>query len=250
MTASGLSNAYALDITAGLTTWYAKGEQHYTQKDSEGNYNAIIKSDPGFLYGPAVAVKFNDDFNLTFVYLYGKFNAAKGDGSKADFTRNDSDLALNYKLHNYFKIFAGIKYLSYDIIPVKNNFWGDMTFKVKNMESHTSYGPGLGVSATVPIVGNLFALGTVSGLYLFGKEKVDIDRFWDPPKSLEIAYNEYGINSNISVAYYIAEYSTVISLGGRFQYIMADYKGNEIYLSSIKFMIYGVTLTATYTFNI
>ena len=254
MIACGLCNAYAVDITVGATTWYARGEQHYTQKDDIGNFDSIIKSDPGFLYGPAISVKFNDDFNLTFVYLYGKFDAETGDGKKADFTRSDSDLALNYRLSNYFKAFLGIKYLSYDIVPVGDNFWGQMDFKVHGMESHTSYGPGFGVSATVPITGNLFALATVSGLYLWGKDEIDKSTGFPPPydnrKTLKINYNEYGVNSNISIAYYIAELSTVISLGGRFQYIMADYKDNEIYLSSIKFFIYGATLTATYTFNL
>ena len=244
-------NAYAVDITAGATTWYAWGRQYYTQKDNIDNYDADIKSDPAFLYGPALSVKFNDDFNLTFVYLYGKFSAVKNDGSKADFKRNDSDLALNYKLNDYFKVFIGAKYLSYDIIPVKDNFWGAMSFKVKDMDPHTSYGPGLGASATIPIIGNIFGLATISGLYLWGNEKVDItDGFNENPRSLKIGYNEYGINSNISIAYYIAQYSTVISLGSRFQFIMADYDDNEIHLSDIKFMIYGVTLTATYTFRI
>ena len=247
-------NAYAVDITAGATTWYAWGEQYYTQKDPEGNFNTAVKSDPGFLYGPALSVKFNNDFNLTFVYLYGKFDAKKGDGTKADFERNDSDLAINYRLNDYFKVFIGAKYLSYDIVPVKDNFFGSLSFDVTGMKSHTSYGPGLGVSATIPIAGNIFGLATISGLYLWGKEKINIrdlsDVFFPVSRTLKIGYNEYGINSNISIAYYIAQASTVISLGGRFQFIMADYKGNEIYLSDIKFMIYGVTLTATYTFGI
>ena len=246
--------AYAVDITAGATTWYAWGRQYYTQKDPSGTYYTTVKSDPGLLYGPALAARFNDDFNLTFVYLYGKFDAEKGDGTKANFKRNDSDLALNYRLTDYFKIFLGAKFLSYDIVPAKDNYWGSLSFEIKDMKSHTSYGPGLGVSATVPITGNIFGLATISGLYLLGKEEIDIiDRsnvFTPVSRTLKIGYNEHGINSNISIAYYIAQASTVISLGGRFQYIMADYKGNEIYLSDIKFMIYGATLTATYTFGI
>ena len=65
-----------------------------------------------------------------------------------------------------------------------------------------------------------------------------------------IGYNEYGINSNISIAYYIAQASTVISLGGRYQYIFVNYKNNDIGLSEIRFTMYGVTFTATYTFNL
>ena len=56
--------------------------------------------------------------------------------------------------------------------------------------------------------------------------------------------------TTLSLAYYIAQASTVISLGGRLQYLIANYESNAIFLDSIKFAIYGVTLTATYTFNI
>ncbi|MCL2026454.1 MAG: hypothetical protein FWG92_06585, partial [Leptospirales bacterium] len=69
------------------------------------------------------------------------------------------------------------------------------------------------------------------------------------PRSLNLSYNEYGINSTLSLAYYIAQASTVISLGGRLQYLIANYESNAIFLDSIKFAIYGVTLTATYTFS-
>ena len=65
-------------------------------------------------------------------------------------------------------------------------------------------------------------------------------------------YNEYGFNSNISLAYYISDYSTVISLGYRFQYLLSDYKDkdNTVSLDYIRFIIHGITLTATYNFSI
>ena len=241
-----------MDMTVGATSWYAWGKQYYTQKDFMGDYDSVTKTDPSLLYGPALAVKFNDDFNLTFVFLYGKFDATESkDSLKSEFTRKDSDLALNYKLSNYFKVFAGIKYLSYGIVPIKDNFFGGMTFKIKSLEPHTSYGPGLGLSATIPIIWNFFGLATVSGLYLRGAEKAVISNLsGSNSKNVKIGYSEYGINSNAAIAYYIEDWSTVISLGGRLQYIKADYDSNEMHLSSVGFFIYGVTLTATYTFSI
>jgi hypothetical protein len=238
---SAISNkAYAVDITAGITTWYAWGEQYNSQEGKFGEHNTITESDPSLLFGPAMSVKFNDDFNLTFVFLYGKFNATKSDDSKSDFTRIDSDLAINYKLHDYFKVFAGIKYLSYGIMPVKGNYFVDNDFEIESIDPHASYGTGLGASATIPITGNLFGLATVSGLYLFGKQGVSIYKMeentnWKETRTLKIGYKEYGINTNLSAAYYIAEWSTVISLGGRFQYIIADYKDNDIHLSTVQF---------------
>ena len=101
----------------------------------------------------------------------------------------------------------------------------------------------------------LFGLATLSGLYLFGKDSFVTTDMWSSPAKLsdvKLAYNEYGFNSNISLAYYISDWSTVISLGYRFQYLLADYKDkdNDVYLDYIRFIIHGVTLTATYTFGI
>jgi len=251
--------SYALDITVGTTAWYAQSEQNYAQnKNAYYMQDASIKSKPAFLYGPTLAVRLSNDFNLTFVFLYGTFKTKKDYGtfkSDSKYSRSDSDLALNYKLNDYFKVFAGIKYLSYDITPADTD---NSTLQIKKIDTHASCGAGTGLSATLPIVENLFCLSTVSGLYLLGKDKVVIEEL-DPitlgtptgkTHNVKNNYNEYGINSTLSLAYYIAPASTVISLGGRFQYLMADYKKNDIYLDSIKFTIYGVTLTATYTFSI
>ncbi|MCL1864950.1 MAG: hypothetical protein FWF73_03985 [Spirochaetes bacterium] len=241
--------AYAFDMTAGATTWYAWGDQFNVQKEPSlgANKNSFIKGDPGFLYGPVISAKFNDDFNLTFVFLYGKFDATKKNASmaaKAEFGRIDSDLALNYKLNNYFKVFAGIKYLAYDIIPSSVS-----PYSIKMNDKHISCGPGIGLSATIPITENVFCLATLSGLYMRGDDKVEAT-MWGIPHNLNIDYNEYGVNSNLSIAYYISDLSTAISLGARFQYIIANYNDNDIGLSSIRFKMYGVTLSATYTFNI
>jgi len=251
---------YALDITLGATTWYALSELYYTQDKSPGIINnSLVKSDPAFLYGPTLAVRFSNDFNITFVYLYGHFKTEKNPGSgyltKPKFGRVDSDLALNYRLGDYFKVFAGIKYLSYGITPARTDLY---TFEIpvnKTVDIHTSYGPGVGLSATVPLIGNLFALGTVSGLYLWGSHDADIidKRPTYPPYpqlNVNLKYNEYGVNTTLSLAYYIAPASVVISLGGRFQYLKSDYNKNAIYLDSIEFTSYGATLTATYTFSI
>jgi hypothetical protein len=244
---------HALDITVGATTWYAQSEQYYAQKSQGSGLvgNSLIKSNPAFLYGPTLAIRFSSDFNLTFVYLYGTFETAKDTGiwrSKSKYERSDSDLALNYRLGDFFKVFAGIKYLSYDITPADTDY---AVFKIKSIDPHTSFGAGVGASVTYPLLDNLFALGTLSVLYLLGSDKVNItDRDGFYPRSIENSYNEYGINTTASLAYYIAPISTVISLGGRFQFLRTNYKKNAICLDSMDFMIYGVTLTATYTFSI
>ena len=189
---------YATDITIGATTWYSWWSGG-TPEDGD--------ADPTFLYGPAMSIKFNDDFNLTFVYLYGKYDvtgeADHGGGPepfKVKFKRSDADLALNYRLNDYFKVFGGIKYID-SSLPGMFDWYG--------------YGPGFGLSATLPVAENIFLLATLSGYHLWGKE--------DHPGDGKSNNKSYGANTTLALAYYIAPASTTISLGGRYQYFKPNY---------------------------
>jgi hypothetical protein len=207
---TGNTMSFAADITVGAAAWYAWMDK--TQDDCP-------KEELGstLLYGPALSAKFNEDYNLTFIFLYGKFDTLD---------RIDSDLALNYRLNDYFKVFAGIKYLGHT-----------QAFIVQN-----SLGPALGVSAAYPVIDDLFLLATMSGLYLWGTEKFDNSII-----SNEKDLTKYGINGTLALAYYLADFSTAISLGGRYQHLKTDFDGDGFNYNTA---IYGITLTATYTFGI
>ena len=254
-------NVFGLDITVGATCWYAWGSRFENIQDYSIRKNSEYAFDPTFLYGPAISVKFNDDFNLTFVYLYSKFNYKEEVYKdvvddyyvKSKIKRSDSDLAINYRLNDYFKVFVGAKYLSYEIKLSYDDTNGDHYY---SNSKHNSIGPGLGLNCSYPITGNIFLLGTVSGFYLFSPgEKFEDYGMYEinhaKPVNMTIAYNEYGINTNISAAYYISQISTVISLGFRYQYFITDYDDyDSFYIDNIKNQFYGVTLTATYTFSL
>ena len=211
------SKAYALDMSVGITSWYS-----WWDYDRGGEKPDI---GPSLLYGPAISVKLNDDFNLTFVYLYGAFEHTHSDGTVDKYKRSDSNLALNYIVNNYFTVFANLNY---------------MALGVKKYIQQSTYGPELGIKAVYPISENLSLLATLSGFYLWGKESYDNN---DP----SINFKDYGINSTLSLAYYISSASTTISLGGRFQYFKADYSNDS---ESINQKFYGVTLTAMYAFSL
>jgi hypothetical protein len=278
---------HAFDITVGATTWYAWWDATYVHSEKIGTTERNIKTDPTFLYGPVLSFKFNDNFNLTFVFLYGKFN--QSDIKKMQKTvslnhiyrfttdtvykRSDADLALNYKLNDYFKVFSGIKYMAY-----KAEFSGkaeDLSIPVildiyTGRNEPIAYGPGLGLNCAFPVIDNLFILGTLSGFYLWGEEKGSIEIIGAASSYIydfddKFNYKEYGINSNLALAYYLTNISTVISLGGRLQYFKTDcgnikdlytyamstgggagliYNANKIH------KIYGITLTSTYNFSI
>ena len=239
----GVSEAYAVDMTIGATSWCSWAEQ----KSAGSSSDISAKSDPSLLFGPTLSVKISESFNLTFVYLYGKFNFDDS-GNSFKSKRSDADLALNYRLSDYFKLFAGAKYLSFDMMQVEYIYGstpGDISI---NDSKHEFIGAGFGVTGTFPILENLFLLATLSGFSGWGTEKVDVSG--SKNFSFNAGINDYGINSTLSMAYYITSASTVISLGGRYQYFKTKYAEDQFFPVSIKNNIYGITLSAAYSFNI
>jgi len=260
----GAGNLHAVDITVGATTWYAWGSRYEKTLNYSIRKNSNYAFDPAFLYGPVVSIKFSDDFNLTFVYLYSKFNYTEevyaDDGGNlsvlSKIKRSDSDLAINYRLNDYLKLFVGVKYLGYEINLSYDDIYAGYCY---SKSKHDSLGPGIGLNFTYPATENIFLLATLSGFYLWsGGEKFEDNGLYDykypspmGPVSMTVAYNEYGINTNISAAYYITGWSTVISLGIRYQYFITDYAEYEPFLiDSIKNQFFGITLTATYSFSL
>lgn len=211
--------ANAAEISVGATTWYAWWDFDNTEDNQQDKTLG-----PELLYGPAMSVKFNDEFNLTFVFLYGKFEMENDESE--DVKRYDSDLALNYRLNTYFKIFAGGKYMAY---------------KTNTDFEHIGYGPGVGISAVLPLGSNFYVLGNISGMYLWGAE--------DSSDSKKQTYNEYGMNSGLSLAYYIVPASVTLSLGGRFQYFKTVMDSSEN-TTDMKHQFYGITAAATYSFSL
>jgi len=216
--------AHAADISVGATTWYMAWE---TEWDSEDK----IEYDPGFLYGPVISAAFTRDLSLSFVFLYGNFDMTfkESDGNKDNdsINRYDGDLALNYRISSWFKLFAGAKYIRYT--------WS-------GNGKHEAIGPGAGISSVIPVGGNFFLLGNFSGLYLKGNEKAGDD--------FDSKLKEYGFNASLSLAYYIQEAATTLSLGGRYQYVKIDYGSSNADEVDSNNKFYGVTLSAIYSFNI
>lgn len=216
----------AADLSVGATSWYTAW--NYKDKGTSS-----VKYDPGFLYGPVLSLSMTDDISMSFVFLYGQFKMTTNPGSPSMMQdRYDSDLTLNYKIGSYFKLFAGVKFLGFT--------WPEDG-------SHLAIGSGAGISSVLPLGGNFFLLGYLSGMYLRGEEIGDKSRYY------KINANEVGGNASISLAYYIPSASTTISLGGRYQQLNIYYTSQDVsayagYDSISKF--YGVTLTAVYTFNL
>lgn len=219
-----VSNASAVDISVGASTWYAKWEMDQSGDSNEPDI------DPEFLYGPVLGINFTPTISLTSIFLYGEFDMGNDDnGDSEKIERYDSDTALNFALSRYVKIFGGFKYMGYD--------W--------ESGEHIGYGPALGLALTVPLFDNFYLLINASGMYLWGTHE-EIDR--DTGEKREIDYNEPGVNTNLSIAYYIAPASISIILGGRYQYFRTQQDNGDG--GDMNHHFYGVTLTAVYSFSI
>ncbi|MCL2155023.1 MAG: hypothetical protein FWH53_05100 [Leptospirales bacterium] len=235
------SKAYSVELSIGPSIWYATWLHNGWYINDGSSSHRFYGEDNGqtLLYGPALSVKLNDYYNITFVYLFGRFSVTDTEDwynqreyeYKSKVNRNDADLAINGRFGDNFKLYCGIKYMSLST----------------GAYEHYGVGPGLGLVVTlpVPMTENLFILFNVGGFYLYSKESSDYTDKTD--------CNDFGANATLSLAYYINPIS--INLGYRFQYIKTKYdekaRGyNYNYESTIANTFYGITLTATYAFSI
>lgn len=218
----------ALEMSVGATTWYA----WWKQVDNNNDMNL----DPAFLYGPMFSVRIDDSWSVSGVFLYGDFKSSEpgADGPPDEISRTDSDLAINYNLNRYFKVFLGGKYMGFS--------WDEGNGNGK----HWSAGPGAGIGCTLPLGDFLYLLANFSGTYSYGKHK-----------QTEESYGEYTINlkestanTNVTLVYYIKSVSTSINLGFRYQYLHINYDNNSENASDESHYFYGGTLAAVYSFSI
>ena len=218
-------NAGAVDISIGASGWY----NDWVMKN-DGGTEGDTEFDPAIVFGPVLSVRFLEDWTISSIFLWGKYDMYGGGSSTAEeITRIDSDSALNFSINRYFKVFAGLKVLRFS--------WSD--------GSHNGLGPAAGFGLTIPVGGNFYILGNLSGAYIFGKHD-GTDHDTGQPTSTD--YNEKGFNSNLTLAYYVQAISTTISLGFRYQLFYTDYKDNTSQTNQYHH-IYGVILLAVYSFQ-
>jgi hypothetical protein len=211
----------ALQVGVGASTWYT---------------NWIFESDNGefefdrtFIYGPILTLGFSPQWSLSGVFLYGKFKQSSDEEGPGEITRFDSDIALNYSISRYIKVFAGFKYMGYNF----DN--GD----------HAGYGPGFGLSLVMPLTDSFFLIGNFSGLYIWGHHKDE----GNDSQGNDYDYTEPGYNAGVSLAYHFTGASTVISLGFRYQYFKT-HPDSSTTESDLTHTFYGATLSAIYSFSI
>ena len=229
--AAAPTSIHAAVISAGASTWY-------TTWDLPSETGAEI--DPFLLYGPLLSVKLSQDFSLSTVFLYSKFEMedSSDPDHNMDITRIDSDTALNYRLNDNLKLITGLKVMWYKMSATIPANPPAIPEPIKNEGIHSSLGPALGLSLTIPLYGNFFLMGNLSAMFTWTTDKQD---GYDDEHC-----NEYGFNTGVSVAYFIPKASVTVMLGGRYQ----SFTSTEFDISEPWNTFYGVTLSAVYSFKI
>lgn len=285
------ATAHALDMSAGAAAWYAWWAPGWAESNAQGKPE--FKVDPAILVGPVLSFVFADGWSLSAVFMIGKYkgtaenpadpaNPSSGTFSfERDIMKYDLDTTLNYSITKIFKIFAGIKYQSYNykdeanlhiVYPSLPPVTMDM--KLEGKSDYKSYGPGLGIGITYPVIQSLYVLLNVSGIALQGEDDQTLEMpIASTGTTIETAdfetkqkFTTYGFNGSIALAYYIAGANTTVSLGFRYQYLKYKVDEGDIEVSGgdpansekeplfnydgTKDKFYGITLSAIYSFDI
>ncbi|HSV97447.1 MAG TPA: hypothetical protein VLM75_11020 [Spirochaetota bacterium] len=212
--------AHAADLSVGASTWYS----WWRLEDRDGTQTF----DPALLYGPVLALGFGGPWSLSSIFLYGRFDMDNEGDKSEKIDRYDSDTALNYSINRYIKFFGGAKFMGYAMQG--SSF------------SHMALGPALGIGVTLPVSDSLFILWNASGAFLFGKHQEE-----DSGVKMKSDYTEPGVNTNLSLAWYIESMSTTITLGFRYQLFGTFYNKEENF-TDMTHQFYGITLSAVYAF--
>ncbi|MFC1670818.1 hypothetical protein ACFL20_10540 [Spirochaetota bacterium] len=213
--------SHAINVGIGATTWFSWWDLKFEDQSDPD-------IDPAFLYGPVLSIGFTPKWKLSTVFLYGVYDTG-GSDMPSDFKRYDLDVAINYILLDFLKIFGGGKFMGYDY----------------DSGSHLAGGPAIGIGLTINLIGDLYLLTNISTGFLAGYQKDKQVDFEQNTKFYEAA-----LNSSLSFAYVISPINTTISLGFRYQFLKTWYEGSSESYNDFISHIYGVTLTAVFSFDI
>ncbi|MCX8123336.1 MAG: hypothetical protein N3F66_04140 [Spirochaetes bacterium] len=223
-----LSTVHAADMGIGISTWYAGW-------DVKRN-DAKVKMDEVLYIGPSISYQFHEKWSCTLVALATpqKYTWQVGT-EEMELRRYDVDLALNYQINRYTKVFAGAKYLAFAYHNKTNG----------NDGLHHATGPGAGISFTMPVFTNVYVLANLSGLYILGNQKED-----QQTGTKSINFYEIGANGSLQLAYYFPSVAITLAAGYRLQYVETHYLEKEPNNPNLDHTFKGFTVLLVKSFNL
>ena len=235
------TEAQAGDISVGAMTWFSWWNPVWSKTSvlhSDTNLNFELP--PGFITGPVVTYKFDDQWSMSAVFLYWKYNtedtAFVGNSffrTERDVHKIEADIIVNYRVSNLVKWFFGIKYQGYFYDEAESYIAPPVELIFERTVSFHNLGPGMGIGLTIPLFGGLYFLPNISAIILTGYNRIDRDT--------QFAFS-LGGNMSASLAYYIQSLGTTIVAGFRYQQLFYLYHGYQGYQDDDD-QIYGVTFS-------
>lgn len=217
-------------------------------KEAAGSLFEQMDTGSGALYGPVASVMFTDDLTLSFSGLFGN---QQGSGLSKNIQtepsvyqnvkfsfevlRIDLDSALSYRISDNIKIFAGYKFwylkTEYSAIDFRYDSASANDLTEVNQDELTFkqpfHGPAAGLGFSVPIGSRgFFFSGNVSGLYMWGKMKLESDtaiRYsgiiygTNLPTETNTDMKVFGVNVEPTIGLNAGEGLPVFTLGVRYQ---------------------------------
>jgi len=246
-----LAEANAGTILVGAKGWYAEWDSAFDKAFADAittalpGFSSTVKPGTGFLVGPTAGYQSdNGDWSLSVAYMaFSSFtNKTEYEFSgvtvetKTEMQKRDLDIALSYSLSDYFKVFAGYKYVTckYDV----NFDDGSDFYEVKMTSSIPTAGAGLAFPLSEEI-----ALGLQFGLlYVFPEYKISDEKIKTE--------NGYGISIEPNLTFLLSE-SIMTQLGIRYQVYNVKFADPSYPMETTKNdQLVGVTLAVMYLFNL
>lgn len=226
-----LSPLYASDLGVGITGWYAEWVRN----------SSVDKTtfSPVLYLGPSISFQFADNWSTTLVALRTVQKYQENNKiitlpippffilTDLKLSRYDIDLALNYAINRYLKIYAGAKYLTFEYEEGK----------------HRAIGPGMGVNITIPLFDSFYLLSNISGLYIVGNQTIG-------SLNQNNKFKEYGINLAAQLAYYSSSLTTTFAGGYRYQYVKTRYNNPNYNVPNINNQFRGLTFLVVKSFEL
>jgi len=252
-----INQAKAVDVGIGVTTMYQFWEPSWSDV-----YDKVeVESFP--VYGITGTISFYDNWSFSLTGIYGKSEGKiieEGQGISGyyryeinqDIERFDVDAVLSYWLSSRFSIFTGLKFISLDFGAKEVSLSYSGPYNIDGFDDHAAMsgaGIGFGLGYNQPLIQQILYLSfNISAVYL----NTYYALFWVNPDQ-EISYENdqnyhtYGINTTLSLSYYIEAMSTAIVFGSRYQHLKYKAVGEERYNMGDD-ILYGITLSAMYYF--
>lgn len=226
------SMLYAADLGVGISAWYADWKMERKSSTEGGTVNM----DEVLYIGPSIAYQFSDNWSTTLVALATpqKYTWEMGT-ERMELRRYDVDLALNYQINRYIKVFGGGKYLAFAYHNKTNGKDG----------IHHALGPGGGISFTMPLITNVYLLANLSGLYIYGKQQEE-----QTTGDQSINFYEIGANGSMQLAYYIPSVAVTLAAGYRYQYVESRYTENSSANPDLEHTFKGFTVLLVKSFDL